>query len=240
MTFTIGSIEDYMIQIQDFKYDSDPSFTLPPSLAEAIESFWRDPVIRTLMERSNEFYLMDSAHYFFTNVKRICNRNYVPTQHDVLRAQARTIGIIETRFKVGPLSIQYAGFMWLPRTTPLTQKSLPFSMLDVGALSSDRRKWIHFFEDIKSILFCVAISEYDQVLQEDKNQVLELISSNYSSYLGFLSESLAGGACGLRIRREFPMVLKNIDHFIPQQDGCVPGKIASFTFSKVLPRVHKW
>ncbi len=172
-----------MIQIKDFKYDPDLSFTLPPSLAEAIESFWRDPIIQTLMERSNEFYLMDSADYFFTNVKRICNRNYVPTQHDVLRAQAKTIGIIETRFKMGPLSIKYAGFMWLPSTTPLTQNSLPLSMLDIGDQRSERRKYIHLFEDVTSILFCVAISDYDRV---DINQVLELTSSNYSSYLDFL------------------------------------------------------
>ncbi len=93
-----------MVQIKDFKYDPDPSFTLPPSLAEAIESLWKDPVIQILMERANEFCLMDSADYFFTNVKRICNREYVPTQHDVLHARAKT-GITETRFKMGPLSI---------------------------------------------------------------------------------------------------------------------------------------
>ena len=102
----IRPIKDYMTQIKDFKYDPDPSFTLPPWLADAIESFWKDPVIHTLMERSNEFYLMDSADYFFTNVHRICDRNYVPTQDDVLRARAKTTGITETRFKLGPLSIQ--------------------------------------------------------------------------------------------------------------------------------------
>src|SRR5258707_5177597 len=55
-TCMIDSIKDYMIQIKDFKYDPDPSFTLPPSLAEAIESSCRDPVIQMRMERSNQVY----------------------------------------------------------------------------------------------------------------------------------------------------------------------------------------
>ncbi|WAR12451.1 GNAO-like protein, partial [Mya arenaria] len=31
-----------------------------------------------------------------------------------------------------------------------------------------RKKWIHCFEDVTAIIFCVAMSEYDQVLHEDE------------------------------------------------------------------------
>ena len=37
-------------------------------------------------------------------------------------------------------------------------------MVDVGGQRSERRKWIHCFEGVTSVLFLVAISEYDQVL----------------------------------------------------------------------------
>ncbi|KFD51061.1 LOW QUALITY PROTEIN: hypothetical protein M513_08102, partial [Trichuris suis] len=33
---------------------------------------------------------------------------------------------------------------------------------------SERKKWIHCFEDVTAIIFCVAMSEYDQVLHEDE------------------------------------------------------------------------
>jgi len=33
------------------------------------------------------------------------------------------------------------------------------------------KKWIHCFENVTSIIFCVALSEYDQVLLEESNQV---------------------------------------------------------------------
>jgi len=45
------------------------------------------------------------------------------------------------------------------------------SMFDVGGQRSERKKWIHCFEAVTSIIFCVALSEYDQVLLEESNQV---------------------------------------------------------------------
>ena len=36
-------------------------------------------------------------------------------------------------------------------------------MVDVGGQRSERRKWIHCFEDVKAIIFLTAINEYDQV-----------------------------------------------------------------------------
>src|SRR5579859_8195543 len=40
------------------------------------------------------------------------------------------------------------------------------SMFDVGGQRSERKKWIHCFEAVTCIIFCVALSEYDQVLLE--------------------------------------------------------------------------
>lgn len=44
-------------------------------------------------------------------------------------------------------------------------------MVDVGGQRSERRKWIHCFENVTSIMFLVALSEYDQVLVESDNEV---------------------------------------------------------------------
>ena len=44
-------------------------------------------------------------------------------------------------------------------------------MFDVGGQRSERKKWIHCFEAVTSIIFCVALSEYDQVLLEEAGQV---------------------------------------------------------------------
>ncbi len=47
-------------------------------------------------------------------------------------------------------------------------KDLNFRVFDVGGQRSERKKWIHCFEDVTAIIFIVALSEYDQVLVEDE------------------------------------------------------------------------
>lgn len=41
-------------------------------------------------------------------------------------------------------------------------------MFDVGGQRSERKKWIHCFENVTAVIFLAAISEYDQVLVEDE------------------------------------------------------------------------
>lgn len=45
-------------------------------------------------------------------------------------------------------------------------------MFDVGGQRSERKKWIHCFEGVTSIIFCVALSDYDLVLAEDEEMVM--------------------------------------------------------------------
>ena len=53
-----------------------------------------------------------------------------------------------------------------------------FVMFDVGGQRNERKKWIHCFEGVTAVIFVAAISEYDQVLFEDKtqNRMIEAIA----------------------------------------------------------------
>ena len=50
-------------------------------------------------------------------------------------------------------------------------------MVDVGGQKSERRKWIHCFQDVTSILFLVSLSGFDQCLVEDKDAVSSPVPS---------------------------------------------------------------
>jgi len=51
-------------------------------------------------------------------------------------------------------------------------------VVDVGGQRSERKKWIHCFDNVTAVLFCVALSEYDQKLFEDQsvNRMMEALS----------------------------------------------------------------
>jgi len=78
-------------------------------------------------------------------------------------------------------------------------------MFDVGGQRSERKKWIHCFENVTSIIFCVALSEYDQVLLEEANQVCMSIYEN-AHRLTTILEPDDGELGPVRFRREFAMV----------------------------------
>lgn len=84
---------------------------------------------------------------YFDNIARIAAPDYMPNDQDVLRSRVKTTGITETTFIIGDLT---------------------YRMFDVGGQRSERKKWIHCFENVTTILFLVAISEYDQLLFEDE------------------------------------------------------------------------
>ncbi len=46
-----------------------------------------------------------------------------------------------------------------------------YRMFDVGGQRSERKKWIHCFENVTAIIFCVALSAYDLTLVEDPTMV---------------------------------------------------------------------
>nr|AAD45319.1 heterotrimeric G protein alpha subunit [Suillus bovinus] len=169
-------------RIVEYRVENTPDFVFSADIAQAIHELWQDPIIPKVMDCSSQFYLMDSAGYFFTEVLRIGTPDYIPTENDVLRARAKTTGITETRFNMGQLSIH---------------------MFDVGGQRSERKKWIHCFESVTSIIFCTALSEYDQVLLEEKNQ-----NRMQESLILFESASTPAG-----LRTSIILFLNKIDVF---------------------------
>ncbi|KAL2859984.1 guanine nucleotide-binding protein subunit alpha [Aspergillus lucknowensis] len=121
--------------------------SLPLEVGNAIAALWHDTSVQECFKRSRGYQLNDSAKYFFDDIERIAHPDYVPTDEDILHSCVKTTGITETTFIIG---------------------NLTYRMFDVGGQRSERKKWIHCFENVTTILFLVAISEYDQLLFEDQ------------------------------------------------------------------------
>jgi guanine nucleotide-binding protein subunit alpha len=121
---------------------------MPEEFLTAFNSLWADKGVQLTILKGNQYALHDNLNYFFQDIDRLFARDFLPTDQDILRTRLRTTGISETIFELG---------------------NLTYKMVDVGGQRSERKKWIHVFDNVQVVLFLVAISGYDHVLVEDRN-----------------------------------------------------------------------
>ena len=103
---------------------------------------------RQCLKHGVEYQLSDSAPYYFERMDKILGPPYTPNEQDVLQTHVhvQTTGIVETTFTSGGITYQ---------------------LFDVGGQRSERRKWLHCFDDVDAVMFVVALSGYDMTLTED-------------------------------------------------------------------------
>merc|ERR1711874_788879 len=88
------------------------------------------------------------------NITGLSDEDYLPSDNDVLRARSMTTGIVTFPFEVRNKD---------------GKGTFHFELIDVGGQRTERRKWIHCFEDVTAVLFIISLSDYNQTLYEDEN-----------------------------------------------------------------------
>ncbi|KAJ2955844.1 hypothetical protein NQZ79_g8226 [Umbelopsis isabellina] len=123
---------------------------------QPLKQLWSDKGVQQAYEKGNTFALNDNVTYFYDKIDDLFASDYIPEDDDIIRCRIKTTGIVETTFNMGPLK---------------------YRMFDVGGQRSERKKWIHCFENVTALIFVVAISGYDSCLVEDKdsNQMHEAL-----------------------------------------------------------------
>jgi len=128
----------------------DTSMDIPINdLRDDIKLCWADDACQAAKKRDNEFHLLDSAKYFLNDVEKFFQDDFRASPQDMLRTRLTTTGIIETQF---PMESQIC------------------KIYDVGGQRGERKKWIHCFDDVTAIMYIASLSEYDQVLAEDRTK----------------------------------------------------------------------
>ncbi|XP_073699940.1 guanine nucleotide-binding protein subunit alpha-14-like [Garra rufa] len=135
---------------------------LQRSFVEAIHHLWADKAFKMCYSRRREYQLLDSTKYFIDNLDRIAGQGYIPSHQDVLQVRFPTTGITDHCF---------------------TLEKMTLRIVDVGGQRGQRKKWIHCFENVMSLIFLASLSEYDQLLEEnDKdNRMEESLSLFYTT-----------------------------------------------------------
>ncbi|KAK8922960.1 Guanine nucleotide-binding protein alpha-2 subunit [Metarhizium anisopliae] len=121
--------------------------SFPQAYFDSIKALWHDTGVKEAIKQCNEYAIHDNLAYFIDNMDRLWTNEYIPNDLDILCSRLKTTGITECQFTIAQ------------RT---------YRIFDVGGQRSERKKWIHCFEDVHCLLFLVAISGYNQCLVEDR------------------------------------------------------------------------
>ncbi|CCE64800.1 hypothetical protein TPHA_0I02990 [Tetrapisispora phaffii CBS 4417] len=165
ITITEDEEKEYLISEKDLDFFVKESYELrchnkmaeleqfPEHLVNILTKLSQLPSTKDLLddyEKISQIYLMDSIRYFIENLPRIAKANYSPSDQDIIRSRSKTSGIHDAYINIGNNS--------------------KIHVFDVGGQRSERKKWIHCFNNVTVVIFCVSLSEYDQFLIEDKSQ----------------------------------------------------------------------
>ena len=126
---------------------------VPDALAADLKTVWACPAVQEALERRNEFQLEDCVLAFYPALVKQWPKwggpDWVPTEADCVRARVRTTGVAEERFIIDGVT---------------------FRIFDAGGQRSERRKWIHYFDKVHSVIFMASLTAYCESLFEDATQ----------------------------------------------------------------------
>lgn len=109
--------------------------------APMVDQLWKDTGVQKVFNRRDEYWNMDATPYYLNEVFRIADNGFAPNEDDMIMARIRTTGIVISEVVENPFK---------------------FQVVDVGGQRSERRKWIHCFDDVKAIIYLASLSGYNQ------------------------------------------------------------------------------
>jgi guanine nucleotide-binding protein G(i) subunit alpha len=119
------------------------------NVAGSLANFWSIDTIKLALWKSKSPLLAskESIAFFFDNLERISNPDYLPSDEDLIMMRVRTTGLVREDFQIG---------------------AVKFALHDTGGQRNERKKWIHLFDGVTAILYVASLSEYDEVCFEDE------------------------------------------------------------------------
>ncbi|KAI7743817.1 hypothetical protein M8C21_023015 [Ambrosia artemisiifolia] len=142
--------------------------------APVVEELWNHPAMQATYKRRNELETLPSvSSYFMEQAANILSADYIPSDVDILYAEHVTPSN-------GLSSVDFS-FPLLPDEnndmTDQHNSQLRFQLIRVQARGyGESCKWLEMFEDVRVVIFCVSLSDFDQyAIDADGNLVNKML-----------------------------------------------------------------
>nr|XP_010941889.1 extra-large guanine nucleotide-binding protein 1 isoform X2 [Elaeis guineensis] len=135
--------------------------------APLVEELWNDAAIQATYQRRSELPLLPSvASYFLEQVVNVSRVEYEPTDMDILYADGITSsnGLACTDFFSSQLAADGSGNDDADQQDTLL---IRYQLIGLHAKAlGENCKWLDMFDDVRLVIFCVALSDYDEYYED--------------------------------------------------------------------------
>ncbi|XP_068656079.1 extra-large guanine nucleotide-binding protein 1-like isoform X2 [Aristolochia californica] len=197
--------------------------------APSVEELWKDAAIQATYSRRSELQTLPThASYFLEQVVDIAKMEYEPSDADILRAEGVTsangLTCIDFSFPRSPYDD-------IDDDADQHNPLLRYQLIRVHAKGlGENCKWLEMFEDIRIVIFCVALSDYDEFCDDGSRTPQNKMSLNKRLFESIVTHETFE-------QMEFLLVLNKIDLF-EEKVGRVPLNVCDWLddFKPVISR----
>ncbi|KDQ51447.1 hypothetical protein JAAARDRAFT_140182 [Jaapia argillacea MUCL 33604] len=167
--------------------------SIPQVTMDDIRHFLADPVIPSIRDLAGDDY-SDNADFFLDKAQRICEPDYRPSEEDILRARKPMSNDIQSlNIAIGSLSVR---------------------LLDISHLTLDYKQWVRHLEGARSVVFCSALSDYDDTRLVASLELFDMVINSPLLYRSSVVLMLTKADI---LKKKLPQV--PLERFFPEYTG---------------------